>query len=62
MVDILLIIVCMTAAYKLTVAFYPQTVTAVSLQKYIIAAIIAYIPAVAIFRPILMYRVVRGDI
>ena len=62
MVDILLIIVCMTVAYKLTLAFYPQTVTAVSLQKYIIAAIIAYIPAVAIFRPILMYRVVRGDI
>ena len=62
MVDILLIIVCITAAYKLAIALYPQATTAVSLQKYIIAAIIAYIPAVAVFRPILMYRVVRGDI
>lgn len=62
MVDILLIIVCMTVAYKLTVALYPQATTTIGLQKYIIAAIIAYIPAVAIFRPILMYRVVRGDI
>lgn len=62
MVDILLIIVCMTVAHKLAFAHHPQTMTAVSLQKYIIAAIVAYIPAVALFRPILMYRVVRGDI
>ena len=62
MVDILLVIVCMTVAYKLAFAHHPQTVAAVSLQKYIIAAIAAYIPAVAVFRPILMYRVVRGDI
>ena len=62
MVDILLIIVCMTVAHKLAFAHHPQTMTAVSLQKYIIAAIVSYIPAVTIFRPILMYRVVRGDI
>lgn len=62
MVDILLIIVCMTVAYQLVLIFYPLMATEVSLQKYIIAAIIAYIPAVAVFRPILMYRAVRGDI
>lgn len=62
MVDILLIIVCMTVAHKLAFVHHPQTMMAVSLQKYIIAAIVAYIPAVALFRPILMYRVVRGDI
>lgn len=61
MVDILLIIVCMTVAHKLTFV-HPQTMSTVSLQKYIIAAIAAYIPAVAVFRPILMYRAVRGDI
>ena len=49
MVDILLIIVCITAAYKLAIALYPQATSAVSLQKYIIAAIFAYIPAVAGF-------------
>ena len=62
MVDILLIIVCMTVAHKLAFVHHPQTMATVSLQKYIIAAITAYIPAVAVFRPILMYRVVRGDI
>lgn len=62
MVDILFIIVCMAIAHRLAFAHHPQTMTAVSLQKYIIAAIVAYIPAVAFFRPILMYRVVRGDL
>lgn len=62
MVDILLIIVCMTLAHKLAAGHHPQAMEAVSLQKYIIAAIAAYIPAVAFFRPILMYRAVRGDI